>query len=300
MHDGEFQIDAALVRKLLVGQFPHWAELPLERVRSAGTENALYRLGEDMAVRLPRIHWAAGSGDKDFEWLPRLAPLLPVAIPVPLAKGRPTGSYPWGWGVYPWLGGENPTVGNIDDPHFLTTDVVTLLHALRRVDLPDGPRTRRGAPLEGQDQAARAALVALDGMIDTNAATAAWEEALGAPNWSGPPIWIHGDLLPGNLLLEGGRLTGVIDWSLLGIGDPACDLIIAWALLHAEERNVVRVELEVDDATWARGRGWALSIALIALPYYKDTNPVFAAVARGLISEILADPGAASNGIEPT
>lgn len=244
-----------------------------------------------MAVRLPRIHWTAGNGDKDFQWLPRLAPLLPVAIPVPLAKGRPASGYPWDWGVYPWLGGENPEPGRFESS-LLTRDVLVLLDALRRVDLPDGPRTRRGAPLERQDEAARAALVALEGTIDTKVATAAWDEALAAPDWSGPPIWIHGDLLPGNLLLEDGRLTGVIDWSLVGTGDPACDLIVAWGLLPADERNVVRVELEVDDATWARGRGWALSIALIALPYYVDTNPVFAAVARHLIREILADHGA--------
>lgn len=300
MHDNELHFDTSLMHKLLRGQFPHWAELPLEPVRSAGTENALYRLGDDMAVRLPRIHWAAGNGDKDFEWLPRLAPLLPVAIPVPLAKGRPAGGYPWDWGVYPWLGGENPTVDRIVDPASLANDVVTLIQAFRRIELPDGPRTRRGAPLAGQDESARAALMALDGMIDTDAAAAAWADALEAPDWPGPPTWLHGDLLPGNLLLEAGRLTGVIDWSLLGIGDPACDLIIAWALLPAEERNVVRVELEVDDATWTRGRGWALSIALIALPYYKDTNPVFAAVARHLIREILADHGAAPNGSKPT
>jgi aminoglycoside phosphotransferase (APT) family kinase protein len=219
---------------------------------------------------------------------------------VPLAKGRPAHGYPWNWGVYPWLGGENPTVDRIVDAGSLAEDVVKLVAALRRVDLPDGPQTRRGAPLEGQDEAARAALIALDGMIDTCAATAAWEDVLQEPDWRGPPVWIHGDLLPGNLLLEGGRLTGVIDWSLLGIGDPACDLIIAWSLLSADERKVVRAELDVDDATWARGRGWALSIALIALPYYKDTNPVFAAVARHLIREILVDHGAASNGREPS
>ena len=291
MHEGEQHTDAALVRRLLAGQFPQWAELPIERVVSAGTSNALYRLGEDLVVRLPRIHWAAGSGEKDFDWLPRLAPLLPVAVPMPLAKGSPAEGYPWDWGVYTWLEGENPTVGHTTDPGALTRDLVEFVDALHQVDLADGPPTHRGASLEGQDESARAALGALEGMIDTDAATAAWDEALGAPEWSGPPVWIHGDLLPGNVLLEGGRLTGVIDWSLLGIGDPACDLIVAWSLLPAEARNVFRAELDVDDATWARGRGWALSIALIALPYYEDTNPVFAAVARHVIREVLADYG---------
>jgi aminoglycoside phosphotransferase (APT) family kinase protein len=289
MHEGELHTDAALVRRLLAGQFPQWAELPIERVASAGTSNALYRLGEDLVVRLPRIHWAAGSGDKDFEWLPRLAPLLPVAVPVPLAKGTPAEGYPWDWGVYTWLEGENPRVGRIADPGALTRDVVQFLDALRSVGLADGPPTHRGASLEGQDEAARDSLVDLEGMIDVDAASAAWDEALEAPEWSGPPVWLHGDLLPGNLLVEGSRLAGVIDWSLLGVGDPACDLTMAWCLLPAEERGVVRAELAVDDATWARGRGWALSIALIALPYYKDTNPVFADVARHLIREVLAE-----------
>jgi aminoglycoside phosphotransferase (APT) family kinase protein len=290
MHADELPTDARLAGRLIAGQFPHWADLPIEPVPSAGTVNALYRLGDDMVVRLPRIHGAAGGEDQDFQWLPRLAPLLPVAIPVPLAKGMPAEGYPWEWGVYTWLVGENPTVGAVvADPSSLTRDAVQFVDALHRVDLADGPPTGRGASLEGRDESARSALVALEGMIDTDAATAAWDEALGTPEWSGPPVWIHGDLLPGNLLLEGGRLTGVIDWGLLGMGDPACDMIIAWSLLPVEARNVFRAALDIDDATWARGRGWALSVALIALPYYKDTNPVFADVARHLIREVLAE-----------
>jgi aminoglycoside phosphotransferase (APT) family kinase protein len=140
-----------------------------------------------------------------------------------------------------------------------------------------------------QDKAARAALAELDGMIDVDTATVAWDAALETPAWSGPPVWIHGDLLSGNLLLRGGRLTGVIDWGGLGVGDPACDLIVAWGLLSPQARDVFRAELRVDAGTWARGRGWALSVGLIALPYYKDTNPALAATARHLIREVLAD-----------
>ena len=288
MHADELEIDEALVRTLLAGQFPQWADLPIERTPNWGTDNAIYRLGGDMAVRLPRIHWAVGGGDKDFQWLPRLAPHLPVAVPVPLAKGAPAEGYPWEWGVYPWLEGENPAADRVD-PSALTRDAVQFVNALHQVDLAGGPPTRRGESLEGQDESARVALIALEGMIDTVAATAAWDAALETPTWSGPPVWIHGDLLPGNLLVRGGRLTGVIDWGLLGVGDPACDLIIAWGLLPGKARSVFRAELGVDDATWARGRGWALSIALIALPYYRDTYPVFADVARHLIREVLAE-----------
>jgi aminoglycoside phosphotransferase (APT) family kinase protein len=281
--------DEALVGRLLAAQFPDWAGLPLWRVPSSGTDNALYRLGEELVVRLPRIHWAVGGLEKEFQWLPVLAPQLPLELPVPLARGAPAEEYPWEWGVYSWLEGENPTPGGFVDSDGLVEDAAWLIEALHAIDPTGGPPARRGAPLEVQDERARQALVALRGEVDTAAATAAWEDALEAPPWYGPPVWVHGDLLPGNLLVRGGRLTGVIDWAGVGVGDPACDLIIAWGLLSAEARPSFRARLAVDDATWARGRGWALSLALIAIPYYKDTNPEFAATARHLLHEVLAD-----------
>jgi aminoglycoside phosphotransferase (APT) family kinase protein len=289
MHAGEIHTDVALVRGLLVTQFPEWAALPIEPVASSGTDNALYRLGTDMAVRLPRIHWAIGGVEKDFRWLPTLEPLLPVEIPVPLGKGVPGAGFPWEWGIYPWLEGENPSLDDVGEPSSLAREVARFISALHRIDLAGGPSARRGAPLEVQDEEATAALVALRGMIDTEAATAAWNAALLVPPWPGSPVWVHGDLLPGNLLLRAGRLTGVIDWSGLGLGDPACDLIAAWGLFGADARKVFRDELGVDEATWARGRGWALSVGLIALPYYVDTNPILAATARHLIREVLSD-----------
>lgn len=219
----------------------------------------------------------------------RVEPLLPVSIPVPLAKGTPADGYPWHWGVYPWLEGENPLGNDVSEVDGLTRDAVQFVDALQHVGLPGGPPARRGEPLASQDEDARSALRELEGMIDTEAATAAWDEALAVPAWSGAPVWVHGDLLPGNLLLYHGRLNGVVDWAGLGIGDPACDMIIAWGLLPAVARDAFRAVLGVDDATWARGRGWALSIGLIALPYYEDTNPEFALTARQLINEVLAD-----------
>lgn len=289
MHPDELEIDESLVRQLLAEQFSQWADLPLQPVRSAGTDNALYRLGVDMVVRLPRIRSAVASVDKEHEWLPRLAQHLPIPIPVPLAKGTPAERYPWQWGVYSWLPGENPTIDGMTDVNSLTGDIVRFVDALHRIDLSGGPPSHRGAGLKVQDEEARSALVELEGTIDTDAATSAWDEVLTIPQWSGAPVWIHGDLLPGNLLASTGRLTGVIDWAALGVGDPACDLIVAWALLPPAARHTFRVALGVDDATWARGRGWALSIGLIALPYYRHTNPEFAATALHLIHEVLAD-----------
>lgn len=263
MHENEFHIDEALVHKLIAHQFPQWANLPLTSVPSAGTDNALYRLGNNKLVRLPRIDWAVENVDKEFEWLPKIAPFLPVSIPTPLQKGNPTKDYPWPWSVYSWLEGNNPIVDHIPDPTSLTHDLVTFIQALHKINLPNGPISNRGVPLEKQDIEAHKALKQLEGMIDVPTVTVVWETALQAPKWSNPPVWVHGDLSPGNLLLQDGKLSAVIDFGILGIGDPACDLIIAWNLLPTNMRNTFRSALGVDDATWERGRGWAGNEAVV-------------------------------------
>lgn len=289
MHADELHTDVSLVRRLLAGQFPEWAELPVERVPSSGTDNALYRLGDELVVRLPRIEWATGQVETDSTWLPRLAPLLPLALPELLAQGVPAEGYPWTWGVYRWLPGENPDVDAIADPDALARDIGRFVVAVRSLELEGGPAGSRAMPLVRRNEATRAAIAELDGIVETDAVGAVWEEALLVPTWTGPPLWTHGDLLRGNLLLADGRLTAVIDWSLLGVGDPACDLIVAWSVLPAEVRGVFRSVVDVDDATWLRGRGWALSVALIQLPYYKKTNVELAANARHVIGAVLAD-----------
>jgi len=294
MHADEADTDVSLVGRLLAAQFPQWGGLPIEPVDSAGTDNAIYRLGDDMAVRLPRIQSATGQLDKEHQWLPRLAPLLPLGIPAPLAKGIPAEGYPWHWSVYRWLEGENATIDRIGDPGEAAADLAQFVTALQRIDPTGGPapgphNSFRGVPLAMRDAFTRAAIASLRDTLDAGAVTAAWEAALHAPVWHGPHVWIHGDLQSGNLLAVQGRLSAVIDFGCLGVGDPACDLIVAWNLLPADTRNVFRAALGVDDATWTRGRGWALSIALIQLPYYRDTNPVLAANARHVIREVLAE-----------
>ncbi|MFI6493921.1 aminoglycoside phosphotransferase family protein [Streptomyces sp. NPDC050564] len=289
MHAHEVRIDDALVRRLLAGQFPNWADLPLKRVESAGTVNAVYRLGADLAVRLPRIPEGAGDVDKEGEWLPRLAPLLPFPIPEILAVGVPGEEYPWRWAVLRWLDGELPVPGRLTDASALATDLGGFVRALWQIDLPGGPPAYRGGPLATVDDATRSAIDELHGTIDTSAATAAWEAALSAPLWTGPPTWVHSDLMPMNLLTRQGRLTAVLDFATLGTGDPACDLIAAWNLLPAEARPAFRHAVGTDDATWARGRGWALSMALLQLPYYRTTNPVIAANAEHVIREVLGE-----------
>lgn len=289
MHADEIHTDAHLVARLLAGQFPHWAHLPIQPVASAGTDNALYRLGDDMVVRLPRIHWAVENLNKEYQWLPRLAPLLPVAIPLPLARGAPAEGYPWHWSIYRWLDGENPTIDHHGDSRQLAVDLASFITALQRIDPMGGPPASRSEPLATRDEATRAAIEALREAVDTDAVTAAWEAALEVPPWTGAPVWVHADLAPGNVLLVGQRLGAVIDFSLVGLGDPACDLPVAWNLLPEGARDLFRATLHVDDATWARGRGWALSIALIQLPYYRDTNPALAASSRHVIREVLTD-----------
>src|SRR6266487_4349959 len=264
MHSDEVDTDSVLVRRLLAEQFPHWAGLPIEPVLPKGTDNALYRLGEEMVVRLPRRERTAETLAKERRWLPRLEPLLPHAVPVPLAEGVPGEGYPFAWSIYTWLEGETATAEGTADPDQLATDLGQFVAALQQIDPTGGPPPGehnffRGVPLELRDTATRAAISALAGRIDTDAVTAAWEAALRAPEWGRRPVWIHGDLDLRNLLVEDRRLCGVIDWGGLGVGDPACDVMAAWKVLPEAARATFRTALSVDDATWARSRGWALS-----------------------------------------
>ena len=294
MHVDEVDTSVDLVRCLLAVQFPRWARLPITPVPSAGTDHALFRLGNDMVVRLPRIDWAVGQAAREAQWLPRLAPYLPLAIPTPLAHGMPGEGYPWTWSIYQWLPGGNATPDHVTDRQRAAQDLAEFILALQQIDPIDGLRcglhhASRGEPSAMRDQETRAALTELEGLIDTAAAAVAWEAALRAPAWSEPPVWIHGDLHVGNLLACQGRLSAVIDFGCLSVGDPATDVMTAWLYLDADTRDLFRAVLVVDDATWARGRGWALSVGLIALPYYRHSNPILARIAHRAIDEVLAD-----------
>lgn len=294
MHDDEVDTSVSLVRRLLITQFPQWANLPVEPAHSAGTGNALYRLGDDMVVRLPRIPSAVGQVNKEQKWLPILAPRLPLNIPIPLAKGHPSDGYPWHWSVYRWLEGEDATTAPIDYPRQAATDLAHFIIALQGIEATGGPppgehNFYRGVPLATRDRETRDAIASLHDVFDADQVTAAWDAAVETPVWSRAPVWIHGDLHAGNLLVHRGRLSAVIDFGGLGVGDPACDVMAAWVFLSAENRALFREVLQVDDATWARGRGWALSFGLIALPYYQTTNPVLAGIARHAINEVLGE-----------
>ncbi|MBE2202081.1 MAG: aminoglycoside phosphotransferase family protein [Anaerolinea sp.] len=293
MHENEVVTDAQLVRRLLAAQFPQWASLPLTPVPSAGTDNALYRLGSGMVVRLPRIDWAVGQAEKERRWLPRLAPHLPLTIPEQLAMGKPDAGYPWPWSIYRWLPGASATLERLNAPCQAAGQIARFVTALWQVDTTDGPPAAehnwRGAPLALRDEPTRKAIAALAGVIDAGKATAVWEAALEAPAWEREPVWFHGDLLSGNVLVEQGRPSAVIDFGGLAVGDPACDLMIAWSLFSGASREVLRAETAVDEATWLRGRGCALSQAVIFIPYYWHTNPIGVKNAQRMLDELLAE-----------
>lgn len=227
--------------------------------------------------------------EREHHWLPRLAPALPVAVPAPLGMGRPGSGYPWPWSVYRWLDGECPAIGGAAEDRVPTQDLAEFVAALRRIDPAGGPSSYRSEALAERDAMTRAAIGQLRGVIDADAATALWDAALRATAWQEPAVWIHADLQPGNVLLAGGRLSAVIDFGCMGLGDPAVDLIAAWYLLTADARGVFRTALDVDDAAWSRGRGWALSVALGEVSYYRETYPEKAALGRYVIAEVLSE-----------
>jgi aminoglycoside phosphotransferase (APT) family kinase protein len=267
MHVDELEIDEALVRRLLAAQFPEWADRPLSRVQLAGTVNAIFRLGDELSLRLPRRDGPTEPSGKELEWLPRMAPLLPLEIPVPVAQGRPTSEYPWYWEVHTWVEGSTAAVEAIDAIQ-AARDLAAFVAALQQVD-PAGAPPGRGIPLAERDEEIRYWLARFD---RAPAVTAEWERALAAPPWDGPPVWHHGDLDVRNWLVRDERISGVIDWGSMGVGDPACDVMVAWKLHSSAARDAFREALPTDDATWERARGWVLSQAVAALAYYTPEN----------------------------
>ncbi|WP_245225324.1 aminoglycoside phosphotransferase family protein [Streptomyces smyrnaeus] len=285
-------IDAALARRLVDTQFPQWARLPLELLDPAGSDHVIYRLGEELSVRLPRHVGAIGQARKEAEWLPRLAPQLPLAVPVPVGVGEPDFGYPWPWAVSRWLDGEVATAEALADSSRAALQLAEFLTALQHCTPEDFPSEEARGDLAAEsladrDRATRAAIAQVDGVFDAAAMTGLWDAALSAPAWGGPPVWFHGDFHTGNLLTVGGHLSAVIDFGGLGIGDPACDLTIAFTLMSAGSRAAFRAALGVDDATWTRGRGWALATGLNAYTSYAAFDPWVAAQTTRQITEAL-------------
>jgi aminoglycoside phosphotransferase (APT) family kinase protein len=261
-------IDAALARRLVDSQFPRWSGLPITAVEVDGWDNRTFRLGSELTVRLPSGDWYARQVEKEQRWLPVLAPQLPLPIPTPVARGEPGCGFPYPWSVYRWLDGELASRAAIDDPVAFATDLAGFLNALGRADATAGPgpgehNFHRGGPLGTYADEALDAMQALGDEIARDAVARVWEDAM-STTWERDPVWFHGDVATGNLLVRDGRLAGVLDFGSSGVGDPASDLVIAWTFLAGKAREAFRDALSPDRDAWARGRGWALWKALIS------------------------------------
>jgi aminoglycoside phosphotransferase (APT) family kinase protein len=283
------RIDIPLVRRLVAAQFPQWASLAVAPVESAGWDNTIFRLGSNLAARLPRRRVGAEQVRKEHQWLPVVAPDLPLAVPVPLGHGVPGEGYPWHWTVCPWLKGELAALTRVADIGRAAMSLARFIAALQAIDSTGGPVHKfRGVSLAARDHNTRASAAVLQDSLDIASVLKVWEAALTVPVWTGQPVWMHGDLHPANLLVERGDLTAVIDFGLLGVGDPACDLMVAWTYLSSDSRDAFRSALAVDDAAWSRGRGWALQFGLRAAAYSAD-NLVIGDIGRYTLAQVLAD-----------
>ncbi len=294
LHSGELPIDAVLARRLLETQQPALAGLPLRPVELQGTVNAVFRLGDRFSLRLPRTSAWADSLERESIWLPRLAPELPLRIPSVVFVGEPTPDYPCRWAVYEWLDGSPYHPGVVGDEQQAAAGLAGFISALHGLNPADAPPAGRAA-LADVDESTRRFLAASP-EIDRAAALPAWNTAMRAPAHTGPATWIHGDLLPMNLLpmnllVHQGRLTSVLDWGTAGVGDPANDLVAAWAVFGPGGRQDFRRRVDPDDGTWERARGIALAQAAAIVPYYRDSHPEFAAVGRRTIAEVIRDAG---------
>jgi aminoglycoside phosphotransferase (APT) family kinase protein len=291
--DGRAGIVAALVKRLLVAQFPQWSELPVTPVEVDGWDNRTYRLGDDMTVRLPTADGYTPAVEKEHRWLPVLAPHLPVPIPVPLGIGKPADGYPHPWSIRRWLRGETANPDRIEDLPVFAVDVAGFLLALQAIDASGGPRAGahsfyRGASLTHYDAETHDCLTKLEGHIDTAKAREVWEAALAA-RWDGPAVWFHGDIAHGNLLVENGRLVAVIDFGTCGVGDPSCDLVISWTMFSGDSREAFRKTVNHDSGTWARARGWAIWKAMLVMSGNLDGDQQQVELNHHVINEVIAD-----------
>jgi aminoglycoside phosphotransferase (APT) family kinase protein len=288
LHDGEAHIDVALVQQLVTEQFPDRAGLVIREVPSTGTVNAVYRVGDDVYARLPRVAAWAADLQREVQWLPWLAERLSLPVPQPIGEGRPNAAYPFAWALYRWMHGEPYTDETVEDEARAARDLARFVLELRRLD-PSGAPPAGRRPLRELDLGTRAAIEAGRRLIDASAALAAWDDAVESTVWGGQAVWIHADLLRPNILTGAGSISAIIDFGAAGVGDPAADVIAAWSVFGPVGREQYRSALSVDDETWRRARGFALHQAAIAIPYYAETHPRFAALAQRTIEQVLLD-----------
>lgn len=278
------EITAEVAARLVAGQFPQWARLPVVPVGLGGWDNTTFRLGEELSIRLPSGDGYVAQVRKEHRWLPFLADRLPLPIPAPVAMGQPGPGFSRPWSIYRWIDGEPACLGQVPDLAAFAADLAGFLAALHAVDASGGPAPGlhsafRGGPLSAWDDQTRASIRQLRGDIDAEAAARVWDTAL-ASTWQRAPVWVHGDVTASNLLVAGGVLSAVIDFGCAAVGDPACDLVMAWTFFSGEAAAVFRRGLPLDDATWGRARGWALWKALVTLSAAREQRDDALAAAR--------------------
>ena len=283
-------ITPAVAARLVAAQFPQWADLPVVPVPLDGWDNTTFRLGNEFSVRLPSGDGYVAQIEKEHRWLPILARQLPLRIPEPVALGAPGPEFPRPWSIYRWIEGDHATVDRVANMTTFAADLVAFLTALYAIDASDGPPSGthnffRGGPLDVYDAQSRESIDLLAEDIDAEVATEVWDAAL-ARTWDRPPVWVHGDVVGSNLLVAEGRLRAVIDFGCSGVGDPACDLVMAWTFFDGKSTEVFRSGFDFDDATWARGRGWALWKALNTVVREKHGDADANAAARRVGSRI--------------
>lgn len=289
----KFSIDTKLVRNLIAAQFPQWKDLPIQPVASSGWDNKTFHLGDNMLVRMPSARVYADQVKKEQYWLPKLAPFLPLPIPTPLATGNPGEGYPLHWSIYRWIEGDTATSEPVKDFCTFAADLGNFLKTFQQIDSTDGPPPGlhsfyRGGALINYDSEVQEACAALKDKIDDKVATRIWKEALNS-TWHKKPVWVHGDISVGNLLVRNGRLSGVIDFGQLAVGDPACDLAIAWTLFYGESREMFRRMIALDSDTWNRGKAWTLWKALVTAAGFTDPNNTESRECWRIIDAILTD-----------
>ncbi|HYD13761.1 MAG TPA: aminoglycoside phosphotransferase family protein [Allosphingosinicella sp.] len=287
------KLDVDLVRRLLGSQFPQWSSLPIRPILPGGWDNRTFRLGDDMVVRLPSAAVYSPQVEKEHRWLPILRPLLPLPIPAPIGLGQPCHGYPWSWSIYKWLPGKAASTRQVSLSHRLARSLGSFLAALQNIDASGGPSPgpdnfHRGGSLQVYDAETRRAVALLGAKIDARVALRIWDEALAAPH-DGHPVWLHGDVSAGNLLVEGGALAGVIDFGCSAVGDPACDLAVAWSSMERQTRQAFRTAVNLPDSDWARARGWALWKALVVTAGISPAHSVAESQNRVALEKVLLD-----------
>ncbi len=289
IHTKEVKLSLELVKQLLKEQFPDWASQDLQPLMHQGTDNVMLKLGDDKIIRLPRTLRAEQGLKKECLWLPRLGSKLPVQIPHIQGIGQPIDNYPYQWAIVNYLEGDSPCKSNSLDLTKAAADLGNFIKELQKVNTTNAPLCKRGQPLITRDKETMEFLGVLSGDFDTKLLGEMWSSMLKVPHWERNPVWLHGDLHAGNLLAQGGRLTGVIDFGMSGVGDPACDVMVAWSVLDQNTRELFRSVAEPDEATWKRAQGWALHFGIVACAYYKTRDPLLAVIAQRTLEEVVAD-----------